>query len=546
MSAEALASETASSTADASAVSVAPATDTDAAPAGIAPTADTAAAAPNVAPMTDAGTSPAGIAPMADAAAPAPNVAPMTDADTSPAGIAPTADTGVPAPNVATATNADAPGAGAAPATDDNDPAAANVAPASGQLALDGSAAADPQAAGHTDTGDPGPAPAAPAASLDDVAREKLEALERRSLRRELAITERRPQSRVRRDGTSLVSFACNDYLGLSQHPDVVATSAAATVLYGAGAGAARLVTGNHPLYTRLEERLAALKGTEDAVVFGSGYLANTGLIPAVAGRADLILVDELAHSCLRAGAKLAGSRVHEFRHNDAGHVAEMLDRERAAHRHCLIVTEGVFSMDGDLAPLAELAELAERHGAWLMTDDAHGLGVVGDGRGSAFAAGVEGRVPLQMGTLSKAVGSYGGYLCASRVVCDLVRNRAASFVYSTGLPPGAVAAAAKALEIIANDRTRARRPTTLAARFTERLGLRRAQSPIVPLVLGSAERALEASAALAEQGFLVTAIRPPTVPPGTARLRFTFSAPHTEVQVDDLARAVEPFVAAR
>jgi 8-amino-7-oxononanoate synthase len=204
-------------------------------------------------------------------------------------------------------------------------------------------------------------------------------------------------------------------------------------------------------------------------------------------------------------------------------------------------VTEGVFSMDGDVAPLAELAAVAAEHDAWLMTDDAHGLGVVGGGRGSSAAAGT--RVPLQMGTLSKAVGAYGGYLCASAPVVALVRNRARSFVYSTGLPPGTVAAAARALDVIASDVELVRRPLALARSFTAELGLPPAASAIVPLVLGSAARALAAAARLEEAGFLVAPIRPPTVPTGTARLRFTFSAAHTERQVRSLAAAVAPLL---
>jgi 8-amino-7-oxononanoate synthase len=381
--------------------------------------------------------------------------------------------------------------------------------------------------------------------SLDDLARDKLAALERRQLRRRLAVTERSTATRAVRAGGELVSFSCNDYLGLSHHADVVAASLEATRRYGVGAGSSRLVNGNHPLYAELERKLATLKGTEDAVVFGSGYLTNLGVIPALVGRADLILLDELCHSCLLAGARLSGARVLEFRHNDVEHLKELLQRDRAAHRHCLVLTDGVFSMEGDLAPLPALAALATEHDAWLMTDDAHGLGVVGDGRGSSFASTPPAAVPLQMGTLSKAAGSYGGYLCTSHAVAELVRNRARSFVYSTGLPPGVVAAASCALELIATDRELVRRPLKLARRFTAALGLPPAQSPIVSLPQGGAAQALAASDALRAAGFLVVAIRPPTVPPGTSRLRVTFSAEHTEQEVDALAAAVRPLLAA-
>jgi 8-amino-7-oxononanoate synthase len=269
-------------------------------------------------------------------------------------------------------------------------------------------------------------------------------------------------------------------------------------------------------------------------------------VIPALVGVADLVVMDELCHSCLLAGASLSRSRVVEFRHNDLAHADALLTELRRRHRHCLLLTDGVFSMEGDLAPLAALAALARRHGAWLMTDDAHGLGVVGDGRGSSFATGTRVDVPLQMGTLSKAVGGYGGYLCASRSVVDLVRNRARSFVYSTGLPPGTVAAASRALDIIATDRELVRRPVALARSFTAELGLPPAESAIVSVVLGSAERALRASDELKVAGFLVAAIRPPTVPPGTSRLRFTFSAAHSEQEVRALATAVVSVLASR
>jgi len=380
--------------------------------------------------------------------------------------------------------------------------------------------------------------------SLDEIARDKLEALERRQLRRRLVETARPNATAAIQSGAELVSFSCNDYLGLSQHAEVIAASVAATQRFGVGAGSSRLVNGNHPLYAELEAKLARIKGTEDAVVFGSGYLTNVGVIAALAGRSDLIVMDELCHSSLLAGAGVSGARVLEFRHNDVEHLSALLAAERAAHRHCIVLTDGVFSMEGDLAPLPALAGVAAEHDAWLLADDAHGLGVVGKGRGSSFAFGEPVAVPLQMGTLSKAVGAYGGYLCASRTVAELVRNRARSFVYSTGLPPGTVAAASRALDLIATDKELVRRPLARARELTAALGLEPAQSAIVSLLMGSAERALAASAALRSAGFLVAAIRPPTVPPGTSRLRVTLSAAHTAEQVAALVTAVRPLLA--
>lgn len=378
-----------------------------------------------------------------------------------------------------------------------------------------------------------------PAGSLEELALSKLDSLQRSDRRRSLRTMSRRAGAIVNSGTAELVSFACNDYLGLSHEPDVIAASIEATRLYGVGAGASRLISGNHPLYETLERRLAELKSTEDAIVFGSGYLANVGVIPALVGLRDMICLDELSHSCLLSGAQLSRSALMPYRHNDAGHLESILESQRSRHRRCLILTEGVFSMDGDLAPLPELAELAARYDAWLYCDDAHALGVIGNGRGAAFAWTPPAHVPLQMGTLSKAAGAYGGYLCATRAVCDFVRNRARSLIYSTGLPPGTIAAAIKSLEIIASGPAVLDRPLALARLFTRLTGLPDAVSPIVPLIIGDSRATLEASAALERRGMLVPAIRPPTVPAGTARLRIAFSAMHGEDQVAELARHV-------
>ncbi len=384
--------------------------------------------------------------------------------------------------------------------------------------------------------------------SLDAFVLDKLAGLERHQLRRTLSDTGRDTGDGawVTRDGRRLLSFCCNDYLNLSTHPRVIEAAVDATRQHGTGAGASRLVTGNHPLFAGLEARLARLKGTAAACVFGSGYLANLGIVPALVGRGDLVLVDALGHACLWAGAQLSGARVVAFRHNDLGHLAELLATERTGHERAMILTCGVFSMDGDLAPLPAMGALARAYDAWLMADDAHGLGVLGGGRGSVHASDPPAEVPLQMGTLSKAVGGYGGYLCASQAVVDLVRTRARPFIYSTGLPPSVVAAASAALDVIAADPGYAALPLSRARAFTVAAGLPEAASPIVKLVLGGAEAALAASAALQAEGFLVLAIRPPTVPEGTARLRFTFMAQHTEAAVARLGGIVHDMVAKR
>ena len=365
--------------------------------------------------------------------------------------------------------------------------------------------------------------------SLDSFASDALDRLEAGYLRRRLTTTQRRGGAEVIRNGRRLISFSCNDYLGLAQDPRVKAAAVRAVERYGAGAAASRLVTGDFPLIGELEARLAAYKGKAAALVFGSGYLANIAIPPALTKTGDLILVDELSHACILAGAKLSGARKIRFRHNDADHLAELLQAERGGAARCLIVTERVFSMDGDRAPMSALSALASRHDAWLMVDDAHGLGVIETGVSA----------PLEMGTLSKSLGSYGGYLAASAPVIEFLKSRARSFVYTTALPPASASAALAALDILEREPERRARPLQLAKRFAQAAGLPPAESSIVPLIVGEADRALKLSATLESEGFLVVAIRAPTVPPGRARLRFTFSAAHTDADVDRLAASV-------
>lgn len=361
--------------------------------------------------------------------------------------------------------------------------------------------------------------------ALVDIARMQLEQAERQSLARSMKETERIGGSRVRRAGTEYVSFSCNDYLGLAHHPRVIAAARDALERYGAGAGASRLVTGTHPLYAALENQLAELKGTERALVFGSGYLANIGVIPALVGKNDLILADELSHACAWDGTRLSRATVMRFKHNSLEHCEDLLRQHRAGFDRCLILTETVFSMEGDLGPIAGLARICRSHDAWLMTDDAHGLG-----NSSAREADV------QMGTLSKAAGSYGGYVCARREVIAYLENKARSLLFATGLPPATVAASATALTIMAEDEGLVGKPLANARIFTTALGRPPAASPIVPVKVGEAERALSASAMLERHGYLVVPIRPPTVPPGTARLRFAFTATHRAEDIHQAA----------
>lgn len=360
----------------------------------------------------------------------------------------------------------------------------------------------------------------------------KLANIETRNLMRRLLPTARGPDAQARRDGRALVSFSDNDYLGLSADPRVKQAAADAAVEYGAGAGASRLVTGDCPLYRELEERLAQMKGTEAALVFGSGYLANVSAIPVLAGPGDHILLDELSHACMHAGARLSGATVEAFRHNDVDDLRRRLTESNAPRK--LVLTETVFSMDGDLAPLNEIAFVCADHDAWLMTDDAHGFGVVDDTNPA----------PVQMGTLSKAAGSYGGYICGPRALIDLLVNRARGLIFTTGLPPAALGASIEALRIMKDEPERRERVLAYARSFSCAIGSAHAQSAIVPIILGAEENALAASGQLLQRGFLVAAIRPPTVPAGTARLRVSFSSEHRPEDIEFLIAAITEILA--
>ncbi|MGH8909280.1 MAG: 8-amino-7-oxononanoate synthase, partial [Egibacteraceae bacterium] len=328
-----------------------------------------------------------------------------------------------------------------------------------------------------------------------------------------------------------LVNLSSNDYLGLAGDPRVIAAAREAAAAWGAGSGASRLVTGGTALHRELERALARWKGTQDAVVFSSGYLANVGTIPALVGRGDLVCSDALNHASIIDACRLSRADVRIFPHRDL----RVLDRLLGAGaRRRLVVTDGVFSMDGDAADLPGLCALAEAHGAMVMVDDAHGCGVLGpDGRGTAAAQGCEDRIHIHMGTLSKAFGAAGGYVAGPAGLCDWLRNRARGFVFDTAPAPAAVGAALRALEIAAAEPWRRAHALALARRLASGLGLAEPAACVVPLVLGEPEAALRASAQLADAGLLVVAIRPPSVPPGTARLRFAVTAAHTDAQID-------------
>jgi glycine C-acetyltransferase/8-amino-7-oxononanoate synthase len=388
---------------------------------------------------------------------------------------------------------------------------------------------------------------AARSSSIDDMLRARLDDHDARAVRRRLRPLESGIGPRVLVDGRSVIQLCSNDYLGLASHPAVTRAAAEAALEYGAGAGSARLIVGTSAPHAALERDIARLKGTEAALVLSSGYHANTGVLPILAGDADAIFSDELNHASLIDGCRLSRADVRVYRHADPEHLDRLL-HDSAGFRRRLIVTETVFGMDGDLAPLADLVHLARRHDAWLVVDEAHATGVFGgDGGGLVSQLGLTDLVDVQIGTLSKALGSLGGYVAGSAALIDWVVNAARTFIYTTALPPAAVAAARAAIAVLAAEPERRQRVWSHAARLRERLAdlgfqLRPTRSPILPILVGDAESAVRLADTLLERGVLAPAIRPPTVPEGTARLRVAPMATHT---AEDLATAVDAFAAA-
>jgi 8-amino-7-oxononanoate synthase len=354
----------------------------------------------------------------------------------------------------------------------------------------------------------------------------------------------------VRIEGREYLSFCSNDYLGLANHPDVVAAFHRGLDAYGAGSGAAHLVTGHSRAHHELEEDLAGFVRRPRALLFSTGYMANLGAIAALLGRGDRVFQDYTNHASLLDGARLSGARLVRYRHADAGDLEQRLST--APDSEYLVATDGVFSMDGDIAPLRQLAEVAQRHAAWLMVDDAHGLGVTGpQGRGSVVAAGLDStQVPVLMGTLGKAFGTFGAFVAGSEELIETLIQQARTWIYTTATPAAVAVATRAALRRVVGDEWRRVHLRGLVDRFragAAQLGLALCDSPtpIQPLIVGRAGAALRLSDALREQGILITAIRPPTVAEGTARLRITFSAAHTEAQVDRLLEALEKVTAA-
>jgi 8-amino-7-oxononanoate synthase len=340
------------------------------------------------------------------------------------------------------------------------------------------------------------------------------------------------------KDSLRLVNLGSNDYLGLAGDERVVAAAQSALDEFGWGAGASPLVTGWRTLHQELADELARFERTEAVALFSSGYAANVGTIRALVGPEDVIYSDCLNHASLIDGARLSGARVEVYEHGDAGHLESLLQRNRSCSRRSLIVTDGVFSMEGALAPLVDLADLADRWGTMLMVDEAHGTGVFGsDGRGASAELGVAERVHVRMGTLSKALGSVGGFVAGSRRLIDWLINHARTLIYSTALPPAAAAAARAALRVALEEPWRRERARTLGASLRRSLadaGLEIPlwSSPIVPVVLGEPDRARAVADRLRDRGYFAPSIRPPSVPDGTSRLRITLTAAHADSDV--------------
>jgi 8-amino-7-oxononanoate synthase len=383
--------------------------------------------------------------------------------------------------------------------------------------------------------------------SLDEQLARELLTIERAGLGREMHLVERSESAELRLDGRCVVDFSSNDYLGLAGDPRVARAAVEMLASNSAGAAAARLISGTHPVHVELEREIAAFKNSEAALLFTSGYAANTGAIPALVGRRDVIYADQLNHASLIDGARLSRAEVRVFPHLDIASLRSMLESDAGKFRRRLIVVDGVFSMDGDIFPLADLVPLAREFDAWTYVDDAHATGALGHtGRGSADHCGVQGEIDIVMGTLGKALGTVGAFICGSNVVVQYLMNRARSFVFTTASPPALAAAALQAIRIAASEPWRREKLIGNARRLRAGLhdiGVSAGGEPdgyIVPIMLGGAERTTAVGRALCDAGYLVGAVRPPTVPMGQSRLRITVSAAHSAEQIDGLTRAMD------
>ncbi|MCO5053733.1 MAG: 8-amino-7-oxononanoate synthase [Verrucomicrobiae bacterium] len=387
--------------------------------------------------------------------------------------------------------------------------------------------------------------------SLDAELQQRLAAIRASGLLRELRRVDSPQGPRIEIAGRTLTNFSSNDYLGLANHPTLKEAAIKAIEKFGAGAGASRLICGSLAPFHELETTLAAFKGAEAALTFATGYAAALGTITALLGPKDIIILDKRVHACLVDAAKLSGAKLRVFAHNDLNDLEDILkwahQRESAVSHQpsaMLVVTESVFSMDGDAAPLREMVALKEKYGAWLLVDEAHATGLYGaNRRGVAEELGVSDRIEIQMGTLGKALGASGGYICGRRALIDFLINRARSFIFSTAPVPAAAAAAMAGIKLVQSDAGQklVEQLWTRVAEFKSEIGNRKSKttSAIIPIILGDAATAVNAAQALRERGFFVPAIRYPTVARGAARLRVTVTSAHTTAQIHALSQAL-------
>jgi 8-amino-7-oxononanoate synthase len=376
------------------------------------------------------------------------------------------------------------------------------------------------------------------------VLRRRLGEIERQGLHRRRGVLESPQGAIIEVDGGKLVNFSSNDYLGLANHPDVVAALCKGALEFGVGSGSAHLVCGHGRAHRELEEELAAFTGRDRALLFSTGYMANLGVVSALAGRGDTVFEDRLNHASLLDAARLSGARLKRYRHRKLAELEAVLTE--APPDRSLIASDGVFSMEGDLAPVGELAGLARRMGCWLMVDDAHGIGVLGEGgAGLLEQQGMrQADVPILVGTLGKSLGTFGAFVAGSDELIEFLIQRARTYIFTTALPPAIAAATRVSLAIVREEAWRRDRLAQLVRHFREGAGtlglpLLESHTPIQPVLIGDNELAVRVSGRMRQDGFLVSAIRPPTVPIGTARLRVTLTAAHCEDQVDRLLDAL-------
>lgn len=379
---------------------------------------------------------------------------------------------------------------------------------------------------------------------MNEELKQELATIEQNGLYRRMRTVASAPERNIVIDGKPCLNLSSNNYLGLSTHPALKVAAQAAVERYGCGGTASRLIAGTLTLHEELEEKLARLKGTDAALVFPSGFQTNLGVIGALVGEGDCLIMDRLNHASLWDAAKVSRARVFVYGHRDMNDLEKLL-RRAASYRRRLIVTDSVFSMDGDFAPLKDIVALAQQYGAWTMIDEAHATGIFGEhGSGLAEHCGVEGRIDVVMGTLSKALGSQGGFVCGTKEMIHYLVNRCRSFIYTTSLAPACTAAALAALDLVEKEPQRRQHLLSLSAYLRQRLqaiGFKTlaSESQIVPLLIGPVTETVSLSAKLWRDGMFAPAVRPPTVPEGASRLRFSLTAEHTAADVDRMVASI-------